>query len=187
MANYLLFPPQKFSLQALEGQFPQGFANKKYFFQPEVRQITNNRDVIFGLIGYPAWRRGQAPREHWRVGDKVRGVDIRIADPNDPDETILFDPNDPLTFVALANNEVFLGPGHGLSGKLSAETEKRQNSFIGLYQAILKDKKSFEKAELEFKSRIFKNPHVYYDVLLTDGTNSELYVSNPCPPYDPGE
>lgn len=187
MANYLLFPPQKFSLQALESQFPQGFPNKKYFFQPEVRQITEDRDIIFGLIGYPAWRRGQSPREHWRIGDKVRGENIRDANPGDPDETIPFDPTDPNTFVALANNEVFLGPGHGLFEKPSAETEKRQISFIGLYEAILKNKKSLEKAVLEFKSRIFKNPHVYYDVLLTDGTNSELYQSNPCPPYDPSE
>jgi hypothetical protein len=187
MANYLLFPPQKFSLQALEGQFPQGFPNKKYFFQPEVRKITDDRDVIFGLIGYPAWRRGQGPREHWRIGEKVRGEKIRDADPNDPDETMLFDPNEQNTWVALSNNEVFLGPGPGLFGKISAETEKRQISFMGLYDAILKNKKSFEKAALEFKSRIFKNPHVYYDVLLTDGTNSELYVSNPCPPNQPGE
>ena len=189
MAHYLLLPPQKFSLVDLAGQFPTGFPNKKYFFQCEVRNIiaeSNDLKVRIGLIAYPAWRKGNAARQLWRLGTPVRGVDIREANPADPEETIVFDPNNPNTWIALANNEVFLGPGSGLEGKISPEIEERHARFIKLHLTILKSK-YLKTASLEFKSRVSKNPHVYYDVLLTDGTNSELYDSNPCPPNRPGE
>jgi hypothetical protein len=194
MANLLLFPPQEFKLKDLEDQFPtSGYKNRKYVFQCEVREIKNSNDVVFGVIGYPAWRKGNSPRQSWIIGTKVRGKTIRPADPGNPDETVYFDPNNPQTFVALGNNEVFLGPATlKNSKKYEKEVSEKANGndqteFAKLYKAILKDEKKLEKASLSFKSKIWQNPHVYYDVTLTDGSSSSTYATNPCPPNQPGE
>ena len=191
MANLLLFPPQEFRLSDLHDQFPTtgGFRNRKYFFQCEVREITNSREVIFGVIGYPAWRRGNSIRERWIIGKKVRGKTIRPADPGDPDETVWFDPANPETYVALGNNEIFLGPttSSSKSNKASKSLEEGQKDFINLYKSIIKDEKKLKKATLHCKSYIFKNLHVYYNVTLTDGTSSATYLTNPCPPNQPSE
>ena len=194
MANLLLFPPQEFRLKDFENQFPtSGYKNRKYVFQCEVREIKTSKDVVFGVIGYPAWRKGNSPRESWIIGTKVRGTTIRPADPADPDETVYFDPTKPQTFVALGNNEIFWSPiTLKKSKKNKKENPAKQNAdqqaeFAKLYKAILKDEKKLEKASLSFEAKIWENPHVYYDVTLTDGTSSSTYTTNPCPPNQPGE
>lgn len=194
MANLLLFPPQEFKLKDFEDQFPtSGFKNRKYVFQCEVREIKNSKDVVFGVIGYPTWRKGNSIRERWIIGDIVRGTTIRPADPENPNETVSFNPNKPQTFVALGNNEIFWGP---TISKKSIEDQKdkpekqygiQQTEFIKLYKSIIKDEKKLEKATLGFEAKISENPHVYYDVALSDGTTSDIYVTNPCPPNQPGE
>lgn len=190
MANLLLFPPQEFKLSDFENQFPTtgGFKNRKYIFQCEVREIKNSKDVVFGVIGYPAWRRGNSIRERWIIGKKIRGKTIRPADPGDPDETVWFDPANASTFVALGNNEIFLGPTSQSKSKKGAKSlSADQQKFIELYKSIIKDEDKIKKATLSCKAYIFKNPHVYYDVTLTDGTSSDTYSTNPCPPNQPGE
>jgi hypothetical protein len=168
-------PPQSIDLLALVSQFPgPPFNNTKFFFQLELREVTFWGNLIFGVIAYPAWRKGNSPRERWIIGSKVTGSDTGAPD---------IVPVDPLG-VAFGNNEILLWhPEKGIS-----EQEAQHEKFIYLYNKIIENKELLAKSVLTTGNvRLSKNPHLYYDVTLSSGGTSETALTNPCPPNQPGE
>jgi len=189
MAKRILLPTQLFNLRDLTKQFPgPPFNFEKLIFQCELREVTTYADAIFGVIGYPLWKKGNAPREPWIVGKKVSGLTIGPADPNNPDESfpiISSDPDDPYT--AFGNNEILLFMPSKDESKKSAYKIEDYEKFISLYNSTLKDQHLLDKSTLSFSAHISKNPHVYYDVTLSSGGSSNTVPTNPCPPNQPGE
>ena len=182
MANILL-PPQRIDLAALESQFPgPPFVNKKVFFQLELRNRTGAGDLVFGVIAYPAWRRGNAPRERWIIGNKVAGIDLvppPIAIPTIP----ILPP-----VIAFGNNEILLWLPLKSDEKKKDEYAIQNEKFLDLYNTIIKDKEKLAKSFFSTgKVRVTDNPHLDYDVTLTDGSTSTNVTTNPCPPNQPGE
>jgi hypothetical protein len=177
MPNILL-PPQLFNVADINFPNEPQFHFRKLFFQCELRAIHKNGDLEMGLICYPSWKRGNAPRERWNIGNKARGTKIRDANPNDPNETIPFDPNDPLAF---GNNESPVWHHHPLSGT----TDIKQDDKLEKFNKFFSGEKEYLKETFSATSRIYQaNPHASYDVSFSDGTTTS---TNPCPPNQPGE
>jgi len=177
MANILL-PPHVFNV----GDFvyspnPQD-RFRKIIFQCDIRVIYPNGDIELGLIGYPAWKKGNAIRERWNIGKKAIGTKIKPADPSNPNETIPFNPADPL---AVGNNECPVWQQH----PVSEIPEQKQDKVEKQLSNIFSDEKKYEKITFSMNSKIYKeNLHTSYDVTFSDGTTTS---TNPCPPNQPGE
>jgi len=185
MANNILLPPQVIEAKKLTVQFPpHGFPSRKIFFQCELRAITNG-DAIFGVIAYPAWRRGNALKERWIIGTKVTGI---TAGPAGPDETFPVNSGDPLDpFTAFGNNEISVPyPALSNTGQKSDYTIQR-DKFIEAWNKIVEDEKLLEKTTLNFKAKISKNPHAEYDITLSSPASTTTLETNPSPPDPPEE
>ena len=171
-------PPQSIDLLALVSQFPgPPFNNTKFYFQLELRKVTFWGNLIFGVIAYPAWRKGASPRERWIIGNKVTGVDTGA-----PETVILVDPPE----IAFGNNEILLWPLHQEKGP--NDQEAQHEKFIYLYNKIIENKELLAKGVLTTgNARLSKNPHIDYEVTLSSGGTSETEFTNPCPPNRPGE
>ena len=177
MANVLL-PPQVFNRNEFIFSPNPNDHFRKLIFQCEVRMVHPNGDVEMGLIGYPAWKRGNAPRERWNIGTKVHGTKLRNADPGNPNETVPIDPDDPL---ALGNNEspVWRYIPHPI------ENVAKQDDVLHQLNKIFSDGDDLTKITFEMNPRLYKkNLHAIYDVTFSDGTTT---TTNPCPPNQPGE
>jgi len=171
-------PPQSIDLLALVSQFPgPPFNNTKFFFQLELREVTFWGNLIFGVIAYPAWRKGNSPREKWIIGNKVTGTDIGT-----PPIIIPVDPPG----IAFGNNEILLWQLH--HEKEIGEQEVQNEKFIYLYNKVIENKELLAKSVLTIgNARLSKNPHIDYEVTLSSGGTSETALTNPCPPNQPGE
>ena len=171
-------PPQSIDLLALVSQFPGApFNNTKFYFQLELREVTFWGKLIFGVIAYPAWRKGNSPRERWIIGSKVTGTDTGA-----PPIVIPVDP----PAIAFGNNEIFLrAPQYE---KEISDQEVQNEKFIFLYNKVIENKELLAKSVLTTgNARLSKNPHIEYDVTLSSGGTSETALTNPCPPNRPGE
>ena len=179
MPNILL-PPYGFDVNAFVFPEQHGAHYRKIIFQCEFDMFHDNGDVEMEVIAYACSKKGNAPSEPWVASDKVTGVKLRNADPNDPDETVRFNPFDPL---ALGNNEtpVWKQLPLGETSKQQKDQSKTQHQL----NRIFSGEKDFIEFKFNMKSRIYKkNLHIDYVVTFSDGTAT---ATNPCPPNQPGE
>ena len=185
MANNILFPPQVMNLKDFTIQFPgPPYISQKIFFQCELRAITNG-DAIFGVIAYPAWRKGNAPKEPWIIGNKVTGITVRPAGPHETFPVDSGSTKDP--FTAFGNNEILIPYPLVSKGGEKSSYDIQHEKFIEALSKIVEDKELLKTATLEFKAKISENPHAEYDITLASSTSSTTLSTNPSPPAPPGE
>lgn len=183
MGNILL-PPQLINLLDLTSQFPGPPYNvTKFVFQCELREVTTEGNVVFGVIAYPLWKRGNSPREQWRVGKKVRGLTM----PGQPQSFPINsgNPNDP--FTAFGNNEILHWQIQSDDKEQYGKKKEQNLKFLSLLDVTLKDKSMAEKSTLSFKAYVSENPHLSFDITLSTPTGSDTELADPCPPNQPGE
>ncbi len=175
MSYQLILSAQKFSYRLLVGQFDgKGNLKKRVFFQAELRPSENN-SFKFGMVAYPAWKKGKA----WIVGDPISGENT-----GEEYKVTLENP------VAFANNEIELITSRSKKKKKNKKNNKERRR--GKWSAIMKKAEEaatnpddLEKAYLVFKSGISKNPHVEYSASINVGETNIPFNTKPSPPAPP--
>jgi hypothetical protein len=183
MGNILL-PPQLINLPALTSQFPgPPFNVTKFVFQCELRDVTTAGDVVFGVIAYPLWKRGNSPREKWTIGKKVSGFTMPGLPQSFP--IISANSNDP--FTSFGNNEILIWHIQPDEKEQYGKVKQQNQKFVDLFTEVLKDKGLAEKSTISLKAYVSENPHISFDVTLSSPTGTESETADPCPPNQPGE
>ena len=175
MPNILL-PPYRFRKSDFQFSADPGDRFRKIIFQCQFRDFPDG-DIEMEIIGYPAWRRGNNPRDRWTFGIKVTGDKLADAERTNLNETVPHNPDDPL---ALGNNETPVWIWHPIK-----DAAQHKQDEISMQLNIIFSEENTKEIEFDMKTRIYeKNLHTYYEVYFSDGTAT---TTNPCPPNQPGE
>ena len=161
MANKIILPVYKMAVSVFINTFKKGGQRKKFVFQCELKNISNN-DATFGLVAYPANKKNGK----WEFDSPIKLVEDTSKPP------YIFIP--PIIF---GNNEL-VPKTKPLGG---AVAKYKAGSIYRKLRAMARSKKTLKGLELIFTPKISKNPHVYYEVAI--GTSVE--AANPSPPANP--
>jgi len=177
MAQLIIIPEHTVRIADLASSIPGG-KFKKLFFQCALKEIKingSNTEARFAIIVYAAKKNSS---RQWKPGRKVDCTPVTSG------KTAVFNLADFSEPIGFANNE-FNDFGFTLKqikSKKADAQQIKQNELMSKIRKLLTDKEEAAKTWLNCVAGISENPHVTYDVTLSDGTSA---TANPSPPADP--